>query len=177
MRTLGADGTYAATCLRTFWPPGEKTEWQRGKETHWGTALWKGRGVREVCIRGLQQMAVKAKSGMQISSGPRSQGQRRKGNHPFFALLQESHTGFPAEACIPLNQENRKPLRMTWTAARNELHCHGQHPELCLEKLLGKGINWWLTVALRSFHCYLGGSKGRFMILCATRLQCGYKSR
>lgn len=141
------------------------------------TALREGTGVWEVCLRALQQMAVKAKSGMQISSGPRSQGQRRKGNRPFLVLLQESHTGLPAEARIHLNQDNRKPLRMTRTTARNELHCRGQHPELCLAKLLGKGTNWWLTVALRSLHCYLGGSKGWFMMLCATRLQCGYKSR
>ena len=41
----------------------------------------------------------------------------------------------PGDAPIYLNQENRKLLMMTRTAARHEHHCQGQHPEMCCDSL------------------------------------------
>lgn len=65
--------------------------------------------MSEVHIRGFQQMAVKAKSGMQMSSGPPGQGCERKVNN-LFVIPRVIFS--PVKASIHLNQKDRKRLGM-----------------------------------------------------------------
>lgn len=113
------------TPLLTFWLATQGDRMAGGTDAHWRTALRKGWDVSEVHFMGLHQMAVKAKSGVQISSVHRAKGRKGRSSichSPGVTFLQ-------VQASIHLNQ---KKYKTTWKLFTGSQECAlmGQHAKL-----------------------------------------------